>query len=147
MLDIVRLDLAEFDEIKELFKSVFTAPPWNDDWSDDDQLDNYLKDLMIVRNPLVLGLVEDNVFIGVSIGNIRHWFRGTEYHIEELCIRNDKQGNGYGTKFMALIEEHVRDMGIDNMFLHTERSKPSYDFYRKLGFREVEGLVPLIKDL
>ena len=44
----MKLTLKEIDvtlyavEIKSLFREVFSAPPWNEDWSDDDQLDNYL---------------------------------------------------------------------------------------------------------
>ena len=41
-----RLDPAETEKVKELFKSVFCAEPWNDDWSDGEQLDAYIKDLM-----------------------------------------------------------------------------------------------------
>lgn len=33
-----RLDESEIAMIKELFVSVFTKEPWNDDWSDENQL-------------------------------------------------------------------------------------------------------------
>ena len=31
--------------ITELFRDVFTHAPWNDDWSDQNQLDAYITDL------------------------------------------------------------------------------------------------------
>ena len=46
MAIIKELDETHFDEIKELFRSVFMAPPWNDDWSDENQLNEYLLDLI-----------------------------------------------------------------------------------------------------
>ena len=61
------LNPANFEEIRELFLSVFTAPPWNDDWSDARQLEEYLKDLMGARTPLALGLYEEDALIGLSL--------------------------------------------------------------------------------
>ena len=48
-------DLAEsyLEKIKELVQSVFSAPPWNEEW-DDDQLDNYIRELIEVRQPIFL---------------------------------------------------------------------------------------------
>jgi aminoglycoside 6'-N-acetyltransferase I len=146
MPELIELSIKDFDVIKELFRSVFTAPPWNDDWSDEDQLDNYLKDLMMVRTPLILGLKEGDVLAGVSVGNIKHWCRGTEYFIEELFVRTDMQGRGYGTLFMKSIESYLKEHGINQIFLHTERSKPSYDFYRKLGFTDLTELASFFKE-
>lgn len=143
---IKELSINDFDVIKTLFRSVFTAPPWNDDWSDEEQLDNYLKDLMMVRTPLILGLMEDDTLIGCSVGNIRHWCRGTEYFIEELFIMTDMQGKGYGTFFMSSIESYLKEHGINQIFLHTEHSKPSYEFYKKLGFTDLVELASLFKE-
>ncbi|MBQ6559836.1 MAG: hypothetical protein IJL85_03300 [Erysipelotrichaceae bacterium] len=36
---IEELDHSVSDEMKQLFKEVFSAPPWNEDWSDGEQLD------------------------------------------------------------------------------------------------------------
>lgn len=40
-MTITEMTIANLNEIKELFKSVFTAPPWNEDWSDERQLDEF----------------------------------------------------------------------------------------------------------
>ena len=45
MFEIKELSLENFDEIKRLFKDVFMSPPWNDDWSNETQLNEYLRDL------------------------------------------------------------------------------------------------------
>lgn len=147
MLEIKELTINDFDDIKNLFKGVFTAPPWKDDWSDENQLNEYLLDLMKVRNPLDFGLFKDGELIGISIGNIRHWWGGTEYHIEELCIKTDQQGQGLGTKFFELIEDILHTQNITNIFLMTERTVPAYDFYKKRGFTELSEHVSFLKYL
>lgn len=40
-----QLSVDDKEAIKDLFISVFTGEPWNDDWSDSKQLDQYLEDL------------------------------------------------------------------------------------------------------
>ena len=87
-------------EIKTLFKSVFTSKPWNDDWSDEDQLNAYLLDLMGQKNSLTFGLFDQNKLIGLSLGHIKHWYEGIEYYMDELCISTQEQGKGKGTLFL-----------------------------------------------
>lgn len=99
MFELKELSAENFDDIKKLFKEVFMTPPWNDDWSNENQLNEYLLDLMEVRTPLVYGFYVDEVLTGVSIGSIRHWWGGTEYHIEEFFVRTSEQKKGYGTEF------------------------------------------------
>jgi len=144
-MTIKELDKSYNDEIKRLFREVFSAPPWNEDWSDERQLEEYLLDLTEVRNPLLFGLFEGEELIGISIGRIKHWCAGTEYFIEELCIRPDMQGKGRGRAFFLLIEEELRSRGLDTIFLMTEKDKPAYGFYIKIGFEELPGLTSFWK--
>ena len=146
MIRIQELSTADLEQIKDLFRRVFMSPPWNDDWSDDEQVTRYLVELMEVRGPLILGLYDNDSFIGVSIGKIKHWCRGTEYFIEELCIDCDQQHKGYGKEFFRLIELYLKDIGINQIFLMTDRHMPAYDFYRKLGFDEVTELASFFKE-
>lgn len=139
------MSLNNLEEIKQLFRSVFTVDPWNEDWSDEKQLDEYLRDIMEVRNPLVFGLYEDEL-IGFSIGKIKHWCGGTEYFIEELCIRNEYQGKGYGKAFFSLIEEKLKEKGLNQIYLTTDRDVPAYHFYKKIGFREIPEITSFFKE-
>ena len=40
MAELREYSINDFAEIKALFKNVFTSPPWTEDWSNDEQLDN-----------------------------------------------------------------------------------------------------------
>lgn len=145
MYNFKRIGMDEIEIIKELFASVFTIEPWNDDWSNQEQLDLYLFDLVGQSNSLTYGLFEDEKLIGVSMGYIKHWHSGTEYCIDELCIRTDKQGNGIGTYFIKEIEKGIKEIGLVQIFLQTENSVPAYGFYQKNGFYELKEHVSFAK--
>ena len=145
MYAVKRIGVAEKERIKELYAGVFTAEPWNDDWSDAVQLDCYIMDQIGQGYSLTYGLYEDDELIGVSMGYIKHWYVGTEYILDELCIRTDKQGSGAGTFFIAEIEKAIQGIGLKRIFLQTESTVPAYDFYRKNGYTELKTHVSFEK--
>ena len=147
MHELKEIGMKEFDETAQLFLRVFTSDPWNDDWSDPDQLNRYLTDLLAQDISLAYGLYLDGVLSGVSMGYIKHWYSGTEYYINELFIRMDAQGKGLGTLFLKEIEEAVRKRGITRIFLQTESTVPAYGFYLKNGFTELKEHVSFTKQL
>ena len=46
MLKLKRLNIEDEEAITNVFTGVFTKEPWNDDWSDEEQLDMYITDLI-----------------------------------------------------------------------------------------------------
>lgn len=146
-MQIVELNINHIEEIKVLFKDVFMAEPWNDNWSDDEQLHQYIRDLIGNDNSLTYGLMDQSELLGVSMGSIKHWWTGTEYNIDELCIRVRSQGHGYGKIFLNLIENQIRRKGIVNIFLQTERNVWAYDFYLKNGYTEMPDHVSFHKTI
>ena len=146
MILIKKLSVDFIEGIKTLFAEIFTNEPWNDDWSDENQLHNYILDLTGNRNSLAIGLFEDEKFIGMALGSIKHWYTGTEYYIDEFCIKSQKQGKGIGTKFLAMVEKFVEEKGISHIFLQTERTVPAFEFYKKNGFTELCDHVSFVKE-
>lgn len=147
MYELKKIGLNEKAIIKKLFKEVFTNEPWNDDWSDEAQLDMYIFDLIGQSFSLTYGLYDKDELIGLSMGYIKHWFRGTEYYIDELCIRTDRQGSGAGSFFISQIEKEIGKIGIKKIFLQTDTFAPAYEFYKKRGFIEEEGHVSFSKEV
>jgi aminoglycoside 6'-N-acetyltransferase I len=123
--------------IKDLFVDVFTNEPWNDDWSNEDQLDKYLEDIIGNKNSLSIGLFSKNELLGISLGSIIHWYSGTEYYIRELCIKRTQQHQGIGTIFIKLIEDYLHKNNISSIILSTDIGTPAYDFYTKNNFNEL----------
>ena len=146
MYTLKRLGPEDREEIKALFVSVFTREPWCDDWSDREQLDLYIQDLTGQSYSLAYGLYDDaGELIGISLGYIKHWYSGTEYIINELCIKTDRQGAGAGTFFIREIGNAIRALGLKQIFLLTDSNVPAYDFYRKNGFVESKTNVAFSK--
>ncbi len=142
-----QIGVAEKEPIKKLFKSVFMFEPWNDDWSDEQQLDHYIMDLIGQSNSLTYGLYEGDELIGFSLGFVKHWFSGTEYVIDEFCVKKEKQGLGVGSFFMAEIEKVIKEKGLVHIFLQTDSEVPAYNFYKKNGFVELTTHVSFAKDI
>ena len=140
-----RIGMDEFAQIKVLFTSVFTREPWNDDWSDEKQLDLYLADLMGQNNSLTYGLFDGDALIALSMGRIKHWYEGTEYCIDEFCVRTDRQHGGIGTYFLGEIQAHMKGLGLTHIFLLTESDVPAYEFYQKNGFTQLKTSVSFAK--
>ncbi len=148
MYTLKRLSPADQEVMKELFVSVFTGEPWNDDWSDQEQLDLYITDLTGQNYSLTYGLYDEaGALIGLSMGYIKHWYSGTEYIINELCIRTDRQGSGAGTFFLKEIEKAARELGLKHIFLLTDSNVPAYEFYKKNGYVEEKTNVAFSKRL
>ena len=146
MYTLKRLSIDDKEEIKKVFVGVFTKEPWYDDWSDEEQLDMYICDLVGQGYSLTYGLYDDTgELIGISLGYIKHWYSGTEYIINELCIKTEKQGAGAGTFFIHAIEEAIKEHGLKQIFLLTESNVPAFEFYRKNGFVQSEYNVAFSK--
>lgn len=142
-----RLDESYADEITRLFTSVFTREPWNDDWSDKEQLRLYIHDLTGQENSLTFGLYEDGELVGLSMGRVKHWYTGTEYCVDELCVRTDRQGQGLGAMLVERIEDACMELGLTHIFLLTESDVPAFGFYKRQGSYQLENNVAFAKEL
>lgn len=147
MSEIKELTIIDINLIKTFFKEVFMREPWNDDWSDENQLHCYIEDIIGNRNSLAYGLFEDDELLGIALGNIKHWYTGTEFFVEEFCIKTELQGRGLGTEFLSLLEECLKEKEIKTIFLMTGKEMPAFEFYRKNGFEEIINHVSLKKDI
>ncbi len=141
------LSLRDREIITELFRDVFTNEPWNDDWSDRDQLDAYIADLTGQSYSLTLGYFDGDRLAALAMGHVKHWYTATEYLIDEFCVARALQGKDVGTAFMRAVEAYLLEHGIRQIFLQTGKDVPAYAFYRRLGFCELEGHVSFAKRL
>lgn len=146
-MEIKELTIDNLEEIKTFFADVFTKEPWNDDWSDENQLRQYITDLIGNANSLAFGLFRDEEMVGLTMGKIMHWYSGTQYYIDEFCIKTSEQGSGLGTHFLNSIGECIKAKGIKQFYLQTDRTLPAFKFYQKNGFFLLENQVSLVKEL
>ncbi len=146
-MDLKKLTVDDMNEMKQFFRNVFTNPPWNEDWSNDEQLSAYINDLAGCFNSVCFGYYDADKMVGLCLGNKRHWWGGTEYVIEEFCILTELQGRGIGTSFLHDIEDTIKSYGMEQIYLCTDRDKPAYRFYSKRGFQELTDHVSFFKQL
>lgn len=138
-MELLKLNITNKNEIKNFFKEVFTKEPWNDDWSNEEQLENYIVDLIGNNNSLTLAYFDGDKIAALAMGHIRHWYSATEYYIDELCVKTRLQGQGIGGKFINAIEKYLISHDIKAIFLLTDKDVPAYRFYKKHGFMELEN--------
>ena len=141
------LTLQDKGSVTELFKNVFTQDPWNDDWSDPEQLSAYIDDLMGQSNSLTIGYFSNEELVALSMGRVKHWYEGTEYCIDEFCVAGSSQHRGIGSSFLKEIEAYLTETGVRFIFLQTDRGVPAHSFYMKNGFRELADNVSLSKKI
>ena len=144
-MELKQLSLDDRESITRLFTAVFTAEPWKDDWSNTRQLNAYIDDLIGQNNSLTLGYFDGPRMVALSMGHIKHWYKGTEYSIDELCVETQAQGKGIGTAFVKAIEAFLAEKRIYHIFLQTGKDMPAYRFYRNRGFQELIGHVSFAK--
>lgn len=147
MEQFIELDNTYLEECAKLFRKAFAGEPWNDDWSDEAMLMEYIKEVSGGYNALNLGLLIDGKLVAISMGCIHHWWEGANYNIEELCVDPDVQGQGIGSRFMSMIEEETKRRGLAGIFLQTDEDKPSYKFYQKNGFSNLSLHVSLYRSI
>lgn len=146
-MELKELTIKDIDLIEKIIADAFSGEPWNDEWQDSAQLRQYIADVVDNKNSLSLGLFDNDKIIGVTTGRIKHWFTGKQYWIDDLGILSEKQGSGAGTSFISMIEEYLKENGVNKIVLLTERDFPAYRFYAKNGFVDKENRVVYEKEL
>ena len=139
------LNQSYLPEMASLYKSAFYGEPWNDDWSDENQLLEYVKEKSGGFHAINYGLLIDGKLVAMSLGQVTHWWEGTNYVLDEFCVSPDCQGNGIGSRFMEMIENDLKTRDVVGIFLQTDTDKPAYRFYQKNGFKELSKHVSFFK--
>lgn len=142
-LIVKRMEREMLDECVDMYINTFSKEPWYDTYESRDQVIRYFTNHF--DNNYFVGYVGvfENKIVALSIGMKKPWINGIEYYIDEFCVRFNEQGKGIGSKFIKEIEEDINKDGMNGIMLNTEKEFPSYKFYRKNGFKELEGLVVL----
>ena len=130
------LTMADEGEIFAVVRAAFAAPPWNERW-EEGPFHRYLKDILGNENSLGFGLWDGGQLAALALGRLKHWPRGVEYDIDDLCTHPARQGQGAGSALLERIGEYARARGFCEVALLTRREAPAYGFYRKNGFADV----------
>lgn len=144
-MQLRQLDGRDRERVGKLFVEAFSLPPWNDRWEDPSTLRLYMEELLLPFNALCFGLFDgDGKLVAMALGRTAHFYDGTQYRVDEICVAPERQGQGLGSTLLSLLRKEAIRRGIKSIVLSTHRDFPAYAFYRKNGFEEVENGADLV---
>jgi aminoglycoside 6'-N-acetyltransferase I len=143
---IVPITIDKLEQCIELYINVFNSKPWNETWTYETAKER-LTDLL--HTPKFLGfLIYDNGnLIGFIAGNSKKSYTGLTFYLAELCISNQIQGKGYGSKLLLCLEDELKKRGIQNLYLLTANGGGAEAFYLKNDYAINENRIVMKKNL
>lgn len=139
VLLVTQFDLSMLQECIDLYQDVFSKEPWLEN-SDRADVERYFLNFLECNKFVGYVVKANNKIIAVSIGLLKPWIKGEEYYIDQFYVDYNLQGKGIGTYFLSKIKEQLRDLNIHAIILATEKEFPSYNFYTKNGFSQLDEL-------
>jgi len=121
----------------EIYIDAYSKEPWNEKY-DYTSVHKYIEKYLKLNSFLGFVLMKNDEIIGEIFGLVMPTAFGDYYRIEDFCINPKDQNKGVGSKFIELIKEHLKDKELDSIILNTNRKFPSFLFYKKNGFVDLE---------
>lgn len=142
---IEALTAGHLDDCAYLFMTAFNAEPWHDKYT----LDTARKQLAWhLEVPGYLGLVSVNDgIVAFAVGYKEPTDVGDVFHLSVFCVRPDVQRTGVGTRLLRNLEERLREIGVNTIYLGTNRGTPAEAFYRKHGYKVSDEEIEMSHDL
>ncbi len=129
-MTLTPITLEDIQALTALYTKTFSEAPWNEPWTEDISKKRLTQ--MIKCDGFVGMKIEDgNQLIGLILGNIEYSFRGTEFYIKEFCTDSDVQGKGVGTKLLASFEAHLKELGVNSIYLLTAKGGEIEAYYER----------------
>ncbi|WP_081430722.1 MULTISPECIES: GNAT family N-acetyltransferase [Anoxybacillaceae] len=69
------------------------------------------------------------------------------FYLAELCINNEIQGKGYGSKLLQFLEEELQKKNVKSIYLLTSNGGLAKNFYRKNGYIVNNNRIVMKKNL
>ena len=142
----MKIRLGKKDDLKEIaniLKTESSKKPYNDKWTKKRALKEVTgffkkKDIYIaVINKKIAG------FIVSSIASDNK----KKAYIDELWLKKEFQRKGIGKSLVKFIEDKYKQKGIKILRLVSSKKSKSFEFYKKIGFKELKHLIFMEKQL
>jgi len=82
-------------------------------------------------------ILDDTAPVGYAVlcfGYSLEWL-GRDAFVDEIYLREDYRGRGWGKQIMTFLEEAARELGIRALHLGVVPGNPALHLYEKVGFR------------
>ncbi|RUT30505.1 N-acetyltransferase [Paenibacillus zeisoli] len=130
----------------ELYVQVFNSEPWKETWTRP-TAEERLTDLLNTPKSFGFVLYDHDQLIGFIAGNSKKSYAGLTFYLAELCINNQIQGKGYGSKLLLHLENELRKIGVQSIYLLTANGGLAETFYLKNGYKINENRIVMNKQL
>ena len=136
---------ADIPACADILCRVYNNDLWQCQWEKPIAIE-YLTDFFRMNKFVGYVAEEDGAVIGGLFAHEKVWWNNSEVFIEEMFIRPDKQGKGYGSMLLGRVETYVREKGLAGITLSTNRYAPAPNFYRKNGFSDCGHVMFMAKE-
>ncbi len=144
---IRNLQFKDLPKVAEIFQDLFSKNEWNFTWLTYDKTLGYFMD--IYNTPKFKGYIYemDNEIIGCTLGAVNDYFQFPQFEIKEIFIEQSFRHQGIGSIFLDYIENDLKNLGVQIVTLHTQRSIQAFDFYNKKNYLQSTDSVHMVKIL
>lgn len=126
--------------------SVYNNELWRCRWTTEVAAD-YLTDYFNMEKFVGYVLEEDGEILGGIFAHEKIWWNNTEIFVEEMFVKPEQQGKGYGSMLLQQVEKYIKTKGLAGMTLLTNKYAPAPKFYKKNGFEECEHIIYMCKEI
>lgn len=130
----------------DILCSVYNNDLWQCRW-EQAAAKEYLTDFFHMPKFVGYVIVENGEILGALFAREKVWWNNSEVYIEELFVKPEHQGRGYGAMLMERAEQYVLENKLAGITLSTNRYAPAAGFYRKNGFVSCEHVLFLCKEM
>jgi predicted acetyltransferase len=132
-LKLEKAQAKDLKAISEIYKEEFSKPPYNEKWTFAfaiKRIKDYSKFCEIWK------LRYNNKIIGFTIINTNMWLPKAVCFGEEMAVKSEFQGRGFGTFIIKEIMKIYKKKGFWSVMGIANRKSKTLKLYKKLGIKE-----------
>jgi ribosomal protein S18 acetylase RimI-like enzyme len=132
-MNIREIRLEDLDACASLFAQVFSSPPWNESWNQEQAKRRLLH---FFQSKGFIGiLAERDELVGFALGNTEPFYFGSMFYLREMCIASAFQKQGLGNQLYLALERKLSLEQVHSIYLTTQRETLASGFYLGNGFK------------
>ncbi|NJR45314.1 MAG: GNAT family N-acetyltransferase [Hyellaceae cyanobacterium CSU_1_1] len=145
-MDICAIAEQDLQVVSQLYVSVFSGPPWNEDW---EFTWAYERLQWIYQSKGFVGYIaiNDDQTLGAIMGHFVPFKGNKGFEIVELLVATHHQNQGIGNKLLTKLELTLQQDNYDNTWLLTAKDSDAESFYSKHSYQRERKIVLLNKEL
>ena len=130
----------------DIMCSVYNNEMWRCRWSKEMAIE-YLTDFYSMKKFVGYVMEAEGEIVGGLFAHEKVWWNNSEVFVEEMFVKPEHQGKGYGTLLLKEVEKYIGEKGLAGITLSTNRYAPAPLFYKKNGFVDCEHVLFMCKEM